>query len=95
VSRYFHIGDLVKISPSASEKYRYPDLIEHTGIVIDALEDLEGLRQIKVMWTAANDEGWHPDMTLELISRLASGPAEKLHRGAAALDGNSTVDPHK
>ena len=79
MTSHFNIGDLVKISPSASEKYRYPDLMEHTGIVIDALEENDGLRQIKVMWTSASDEGWHPALTLEIVSRLVGGDAEELY----------------
>ena len=76
---YFDIGDLVRISPVATEKYRYPDLIEHTGIIIDAFEDSDGLRQVKVMWTTPGEEGWHPALTLEIVSRLAGGDAEKLY----------------
>ena len=82
MSSHFHMGDLVRISSSASEKYRYDGLVEHTGIVIDTIELPSGLKQVKVMWTAASDEGWHPAPTLEIVSRLAG-------------IGNSTVDPHK
>lgn len=82
MSRYFHIGDLVRISSSAAEKYRYSGLVEHTGIVIDTIEEILGIKQVKVMWTAASDEGWHPALTLEIVSRLPG-------------IGNSTVDPHK
>ena len=73
MSRHFHIGDLVRISPRASEAFRYPSLVEHTGIVVDGFEDVDGIRQVKVMWTTASDEGWHPALTLEIVSRLAGG----------------------
>lgn len=79
MSSYFDIGDLVRISPIATEKYRHPHLMEHTGIVIDGFEDRDGLKQVKVMWTTANDEGWHPALTLEIVSQLAESDAEKLY----------------
>jgi len=79
VSNYFDIGDLVRISPIATEKYKHSHLMEHTGIVIDSFEDRDGLKQVKVMWTAASDEGWHPALTLEIVSQLAGGDAEKLY----------------
>ena len=58
------------ISSRATEKWKVPHLMGQVGIVIDTYEYKSGDIQVKVEWTSVSDAGWHPDLTLEIVSQL-------------------------